>query len=447
MIRRFRARVALATLLLLLVGLARAARADYDARRSAVMDIVNKAGLAEEEKKAITTAFSTYFNQRSRCLGDLIEILEDDDKDPQAPRWHTRAQSCETDGARTLGQALKNVREPSKKALDLMNQLKMEEDKFYGALTIVTVAERRDVIVELGVRLEQKSDLLFKEWNSIQYSDNSIDQQLQNAVQRVDRQISDVMRAAADKHKDVSLRIAEMVKAWGDSPGSTGTVIDNAQLPLAWLAQKWIEFKGRELEFATMMADTARRETSVIVMFNEVRDDTKEFLEKGSFDNARAALQQAQYSAHGFVGNVSAPGQKDDAADFRTRALDALTDHMEDAEKIWVKFVSQNEHKFFGAISPDIKEALIETRDGDRWRRQLEDHRLQTQLASWRSDAEHYFGVSFSGLTSEQRSKLKAALQPHIDKYVESMNEADEADKKMLEQANERKELEDKFDD
>ncbi len=447
MIRHFRARVALATLLLLLLGLARAARADYDARRSAVMDIVNKAGLAEQEKRAITAAFSTYFDQRSRCLTDLIEILEDDDKDPQAPRWHTRAESCETDGAKTLGEALKNVREPSKKALVLMNQLKMEEDKFYSALTIMTVAEQRDVIVDLGVRLEEEQDLLFKKWNSILYSDKSIDQSLQNAVQRVDRQITDVMRAAADKHREVSVRIAEVVKAWGDSPGSTGTLIDNAQMPLAWLAQKWIEYRGKEVEFATMMADTARQETSVIVMFNEVRDDTKRFLEKGSFDNARAAFKQAQYSAHGFVGNVTAPGQKDDAADFRTKALDALTDHMEDAEKIWVKFVSDNEHKFFGAISPDIKEALIETRDSDRWRRQLEDHRLQTQLASWRSDAEHYFGVSFSGLTSAQQSKLKAALQPHIDKYVEGMKQANDADKKMLEQAKERKQLADEFDD
>ena len=447
MIRRSRILAAAAILLLLLVGFTRAARADYDARRAAVKEVISKSSLTKEEKEALTKAFNSYFDQRSQCLKELVEILKDDDDDEQAGPWHARAARCQTDGAKTMGEALSGVDKPSEKAQHLLDQLKVEENKFFNALSGMTVAEQRDVIVALGTHLQEMTRVLVNKWYSIQNSDKSIDARLKAAVDKIDRQISDVMRAAADKHKDASVKLAEFIKAWGENPVGTGTSIDNFMTLLAALSRGWILKKTQALEFATVEADVQRQEVRLILIFNEVREDTDDFLEKGSFENARAALKKAQYSAHGFVGNVSAPGQKDDAGVFRTRALDALARHMEATEKIWVKFVSEEKGKFFGAVSPDIEEALIEKRDTDRWRRQLEDHRLQRMLADWRSDAKNFFGVSFSGLTSKQRSELKSKIQPHIDKYVEAMKDMEEAEQKVLEGAKARDQLEDEFDD
>lgn len=450
--RLIRCRVALVAVLVSLL-LASQADAGYDARRSEARGLLGKQKLAKAEHDAIARAFDAYFNQRSKCLEALAKIVKKSDKGEMAALWVARANMCHSGGAKSLGEALKGVKEPSAEAVKFVNEFRAVEDKFFRALLEVTVAEQRDVIVGLRLRIAEMTDILNKKWASIQASDKSIDARLEAATRKIDSQVSAVLRECASKHRTTSEKIAAFVKAAGDNPGrnpldgKAGMAIEAARKSLGFLAGKWMGHKGRTLEFATVLADLRRQEVGVIMIFNEVREDTDDFLDKSDFKHAREAFKKATNSAHGLVGNSSTSGQKSDASAFRSELLDALSDHMEAAEDVWEDFVDEHKGKFFGPVAPNIEEALVEKRDTDRWRRQFRATGLQSKLNAWRGDAGRMMGVSTSGLTSEQRSALKKALQPLLDDYVDEMEDMIKAHDKAAKELEERNDLDDEIDD
>lgn len=448
-----RAVVSLAIALILVSYQSSDALAAFDARPSAVLVALDKLELDDAEHDAIEDALEDYFDDRERCLEALLKLLESKDEREQEPAFVNRAESCHSSGAKLLGEALDDLDEPSGKAIEFLATLKVEENKFFVALRkLSVVAQQRDAIVALKVRMREKTDALVEKWYGLEGRDQSVDKDLSDAVVKIDNQVEKLIEATARQLKTAKQKWAAAVHELGENrgaaglPGVAGVAVEAGRKAVGAAAGKLLTFSQQARQFAAAMVNSRRSEVGILAIFNTVREDVEEFLEVSDFPIARQAFEQATNWAHGFVGNVSAPGQKDDASDFRKDAVDSVADRLEEAEEIFKKFVANNEKKFFGPVGPNIKEALIEKRDTDRWRRMLQAHGLEAKLRAWHSEADNLLGVDISGLTKEQRAELRRRLEPVLEEYAEAIEESGDEYSEALEELEERERLESEID-
>jgi uncharacterized protein (DUF2267 family) len=156
-----------------------------------------------------------------------------------------------------------------------------------------------------------------------------------------------------------------------------------------------------------------REETgSVLFVFQDVREDTQQFIDKFGY---KAVLEKEQV-ANRFLDAVLAngatsSGNKTDAEKFVEAAHILIKGHVNNAKNTWDDFVTKHERKFFGPVGPDISKALLDRDQFESKYRNLQAENLQELASRWRSNARELWGVSFSGIPPHMAETYRNALK------------------------------------
>jgi hypothetical protein len=421
---------ALLIVALLLAWAPAVARADYDARKSEAMAELEKSSVTEEERAALKSALDTYFGGREDCFEGLIAIVAKRDESAQHATFTDRAGVCSVGANQVLSRALGNVKEPSKAALDYVNVLSGAESAFYESLRGVLVAEARDLIVVIRINLEDMTEVLDGKWKALLDEDATLDERAKQVTKEIEADLETVLREAADANPDLREVIAEGIKQWAENelsptPTSGNTILDGmielAKGALGPAIGMWQHTNDRARSRVDRYRTLFSSEERVLVMFEEVRDDVKEFLEKNDFPVAEAGYGKARSSMDAFVSSAKTSGQSRDAAELRDDLLTQLTSHLKDTADVYSKFIGRHKEKFFGALSPDIRRELVEHETWIQYATSLDGYGLDSKLRDWQTKATNYFDADLSRLSSDARERVKKGLRAIIDDYIKAM--------------------------
>lgn len=426
------ARVAL-LVLSLLAGLAPAALADYDARKSEALAELDRVEVSAEERGEIKTTLDKFFAAREDCLEALVDIIKKKDENEQDALFAARAGMCASGGSQILGEALKSIKDPSLAALHFVNIFAADESAFFQGLLVVTVAAARDDVVRIGDRLAEMADILEEKWDAILDEDETLDERAKRLSEEIRTDLDDVLKRAADANKDMAEVIAEGVKKLSENemtptPTTGNEVLDTIISGVKSLASPAISMwqatntrsASRVGSYKTLF-DSERR---VMVMFKRVRADVQKFLEENDFPRAEAAYTGAKSSLDGFASSTKTSGQKSDAEKLRNDLMQELADRLKDAATIYGDFVKDHKEKFFGAIGPDIRKDLLEPEAWREYASHVQGFGLDAKLRTWENEATNYFEVDLAPLSSEARENLKTLLRAIVDDLIKELKEA-----------------------
>jgi hypothetical protein len=427
----------------------------YGSRESEAKSTLAKAKLTDKERDVLEDALDDYFDDRERCLEALVDLLEPTDEDEQAEQFTARANMCAGSGAKTMREALDDLGdEPSIAALGFVNVFGSQEAAFMGALAAMTVGEGRDRIVAVRVHLEEMTDRLDKKWKAIQIQDKSLDERAKQVSAEIRKDYNAMVQRVADSNQDAAEILAEIVKKFAESDAPlppTGSVIvdglDKLRGVIGVAISWWQARNTRSAARARRYRNAFRSELRVLVVFNDVREDVEEFLENNDYPLAEKAFDAARKSAGDFVGKAKTSGQKSDAAEFRDDVMEVLAEHLEKTADVYGVFVDHHKEKFFGALSPSIKEELLETKSWREFHRWISGYRLDAKLNRWRKKASNTFEVDLSSLPPEARKELERGLRAVVEDLVRQMDAAEKNYEDLEEVVGgEREDVEDELD-
>jgi hypothetical protein len=409
------------------------ALADYDARKSEAMSSLERAEMSVEERAAIKKALETYFPAREDCLEGLVTLIAKDDKSPLHATFRDRAGVCGVGAAQVIKNALAEIKEPSKGALEFINVFNNDEAAFYEKLKETLIGEARDLIVVIRFNLQDMTEVLDGKWKKILDEDQTLDERAKKYAEEIRSDYDTVIKEAAESHKDAAELIAQGVKQYAGSPttpspetGNTTidgiiTVVRGALVPAIelWEATN-TRGETRKGSYRTLFTSERR----VLVMFEDVREDVKKFLEDNDFPDAEAAHAKGKSSLDSFVSSAKTSALSTDASELRDDLMVQLTDHLKDAADVYAKFVGKHKEKFFGALGPNIKEDLVEHKAWDDFGDNVERFALDAKVRTWQDDATNYFGVDLSPLSSDHRERLKTGLRQIIENLIKELKDA-----------------------
>lgn len=443
-------------LALVLVG-SGLAFAGYDARGNELRGILAKKQLAnDKERETLTRALDDYLRARGQCLDDLVRIVAEtsDSRTEQERAWDDRLSGCKQDAAK-LGDAIKAISgTPSIDAMNFALVSSIEEVKFFAGLEKVQVGERRDQLVANQKNVEEMTKVLDEKWRSLLDADNAIDEQQKQVVMEL-REIIDRAYDAADRERRTikeqlvsgTNEVTKFAKTFGKPITvllATLTGADLKTLEEALRAVKEAEkgidafakiylktnqdYIARAARFAALLQS---ERGGIYVLFGGFRRDTENFIQKHGFDQAKVAYQVAKDAMASWASAAATSGQRSDADAFSRDVLAKLSDHLAATEATFNRFVSAHQGKFFGPVAPDIKEALTETRVWEDWHRTIKGKSLDARLREWRSEANTFFTVNLSGLSSEDQEYLRKLIQARVDELVRQLDEAAKIEEKF----------------
>ena len=419
--------------LLLLGWSSTTALADYDARKSEAMSQLDKAEITDDERRELKEALDRYFSAREDCLEALVGIVAKEDEGEQDAMFVARTHMCASGGAQILGDGLDDIKEPTIGALGFLNVFASHESAFYQSLAGVTAAEARDHIVTIRIRLAGMTEVLDEKWETILDQDETLDERAKKMAQEIRSDLDTVIKEAAEGHKDAAELIADGIKKYAESPTAptpkTGDeiidgIISIVKSSLGPLIATWQATSTRGESRVRAYRSLFTSERRVLVMFEEVRDDVKEFLEDNDFPRAEKAYATAKSSLDSFVSSAKTSGQSSDASELRGDLVDQLAAHLKDAADVYGTFVGKHKEKFFGALGPNIKRELVEPDAWEDYADFVEGYGLDAKLRSWQDNATNYFGVDLGRLPNDHREQLKTGLRAIVEDLIDELKAA-----------------------
>jgi len=428
--------------------------ADWDARKSEAMSELEKATMTDVERAALKKALETYFGGREDCFEGLIEVIAKTDESAQAATFRDRAGVCAVGANQVLSRALDGINDPTIGALGFSTVFSTHEASFYQSLAAVSIGDARDQIITIATRLEDMTEVLDGKWQTLLGEDKSLDERAKKEIEEIRKDYDTVLREAAEAHPDMAEFLVAQVKKIVESElldiktgnDKIDAVIDGFKALAVVLITRWEQTNTRMGARANSYRALFASEIRVLVMFEDVRDDVKDFLAENDWPKAETAYANAKSSLDSFASSGKTSGQSSDAAELRNDLMEKLAVHLKSGADIYSKFVSKNRGRFEGALGPDIKEQLIEHREWEQYANYIEGYGLDSKLRAWHQDGTNYFGVDLDDLKPETRDRLKTGLRQIIEQLLKELKVAEEAAKtieKLVE--DEREDVEDEL--
>lgn len=434
-------------LALALLCLSPAAHAGYiDDLLKQIDELGKGSTITADEKKALEDAVKSWGDARKSLFEDPGRIISDENPgNDQESRWVDRVKSARDSLGRSVGEALRNVKDPTDAAKNFRAVVQQEEDKVLAALEQAKAGAQRDLIVKNQHKVKEMTSLLDTKWEGILNLDNSYDELEKAAVNDLQQMVRELTHEIS---RDETSWLQQLVIAKQEGKGKvvTGpmsairTSIKGSLEVLAKTTGKYKETKQR-------LKDGIRSESGgIFFLFKDVRRDTDTFLRENQFQRAKGAFDDARQGLDKAVSACTTSAQKDDVGRLAKDLLDTLSKHLSVTESTQNEFIKKHEKKFFGPVGPDIKKALNETELWRDWERSLISQDLDSLARKWREDANRLYELDSSNFTDENRNLFRGMVKEDLERFIkmseEMAREYDEAIAILKAKAEAERELE-----
>jgi len=265
--------------------------------------------------------------------------------------------------------------------------------------------------VTLQANLKSQTERLRQKWTKQLGTDDAIDNQETQVMSELytllSKAIEDVTKGSENTRKAIQ--------------GTAGKAADSVPVvggALSAIIEKLTEAKQSAQERQKKLAQLIDSEKGgLLVLFRENRPATDKFIQENGFDQIKALYAKAQDDLKEFA-SFGTSAQQADAKSWAEDISASLGKHVATAQDIFNTFVKENQGKFFGPISPEISELLLETRTWDDQRGRFEKLDLEGKLREWRDAENGFFEISSSGLSDEEKEFLKKNLESDLQKLI-----------------------------
>ena len=381
-----------------------------------------------EERTAFLDAVEEYIDTRDETLLAMVELVKRDDAGPYLSAW----QSLVSQLASIPELADVDDDLTSEEALDLYEAFMDEEQEWVSALSTLGSAGYRDQLVQLRTRLSAMTVELDNTWNTLLNADGQLDERQLRVMADIYGILADLARNSDSKRQTVrnSLQVVtdlltRVDVVSGMVPGEVASAINQALGIIAETTKQYNDYMTAFETLRPQVRELAGQELGLLIDFNETRADTKLFVETNGYDVMKALYDEAEEELEDFEG-VGTSGQREDAEVFVNLLIDSLEDRLAAGGDIFNAFVAKHNLKFFGPVSPDISEFLIETKTWLAETDRVSGLDLERVLTAWRSDANSFFGVSLTGdgITDYEREFITEQLEEDLADLQEAIDEA-----------------------
>jgi hypothetical protein len=409
---------------------------NYDARIRELHEQVNKQVKDTHEKLSLTVKLTAYGGKRKQFLGALAAaIAASQYKTPKAQEsWKDTVNKLGEGLMKALPSAKDSGDEPSLAYLGFLSVTAAQESRFIKALGASAVGKHVDALLTITRRLEEKTRNLQEIWKRLHGTDRTYDEKALQVTKELENILEDAITQAAAKHQTLRERLAEAIQIFDRLPegitelplevlGPLGNVLSVVTKALGSSAEVWGKAVERTVEREVKLEGLFRAEANLMVMFTETRKEVMAFVRDVNFDKARGHYVEVDRALVGLVSSAATPGQKADLEAFRKELMAALGKKLDEAEKQHDVFVKENQSKFYGPLSAQIKEELFETRQWTDVLKRFQTPSLNTRLRDWYK--RDFFTVSLNGLERYQREYLEKQLNRQVDALMKVLNEVD----------------------
>jgi hypothetical protein len=399
------------TLFLAFTGLVLAA---YDKRIAELrVQVKNDTKLTEPDRATLIKTFEEYILERDKGFAELLVILGKSGIDKQTDAFRNRVDQLGKD----LGRRNSDMLRLPLPAYNVYQEFLFNESFFIERLRKVSLPEHRDTIAKLGKDLEVYTAGLELEWQTLLFKDQNYDDQQKAIARDLRETLESVIRQVAESRKE-TLEYVTSVATKIPTPAA-GTVFKKGA---TYLVEKMQYVQNRIRQYQALLS---YEENGIYVVYGNTYGSTKEFIEKNSFSAAKAVYEKARDELR-LMYESGTPSQRDDAKEFAELALKVLSDRLAETETTFNQFVTKNRGRFFGPLSPEIEEALVETRV---WEREADDMKrldLEGKLREWRNELNKSFlNIDWSKISEGQREAIKIEVKRNLETLLDATSEVD----------------------
>jgi len=408
----------------------------YD-RRSAELALTFSSEV--EDARELTFYLPRLSDYAKRCgavLDELVKAVSSVDLSDsrEAEEWANIRDRQLADAIKAKPDLSQYRETPSLALLAFHTRMQLDEAAFLGGLGKSNVGDEIDRIAAVARNLETKTADLEKIWKETVDRDGDFDKQAEETAKEIAKIVDEAIETAAANHRTllesfaelskINDKIPEGMKDISDAlPGLLGLAVKVLLKGLANSTYFWAKMQERLIEREGKLRETFAKEANLLLVFSETRKEVEEFVKTTNFEQAEAAFEQAEKELDELVGAMKTSGQKDDLGRFRDRVLDALEGVLDAAERRHDEFVTKHRSKFFGPLSSQVTEELIESSRWGSLAREIDSRTLHDRLSDLHS--KNLFSVSVGGLRPEVREYIEKEVRSAFDEATKVILEID----------------------
>lgn len=420
-----------------------------------------------EEKAKIQDGIDTYVRERDDQLSSIRAIIGDTSENKKLGDVLDRFSRWE-DSLKRFGDCLNYIRDVTTPALAFVTRTSFEEKQAIDGLKAARVGEGRDILVYMATNVETMIKALSDKWAKLNGEGQYFDSQEKQAVDSIRKMVEETIYKTAPATDQLAKLsndfyqftlqfpkdLDQWVKDWskgldtkdvdrwkaavamarpgdyvkgqltsalgipslsnGDPQGYLGDLMKNVSTQVSGLLNQRVE------EYRSAMQ---RRTTGILVLFNETRRDTDEFIKNNSFESAKQKYQAVSDTLDRYVSGLPTDGLKSDFGAYVKELRDMYGRHLMEMETMYNRFVSENQYRFFGPLGPDISEALTQTKAWEQVRVGMVNLGLDEKLRQFRSDVNDFIEVKMNDAVKRMWPELEA-LDPEVRQAVQTAYEA-----------------------
>jgi hypothetical protein len=383
----------------------------------------------EADLALLRGAVEAWIKARSQHLNALLQLLKDPAVKPQADAWKTRTGAFKAD-LKKFGSVLASNSKASVWARSFMSVNTAAEEKFAGALEkAVIAAQARDYMTVYLQTVHQQMNYLEIKWNAVLSRHQSYKQREEAAIDEVKKLISEAAAKARDLETkmvtavgDTVVKIKGLIERLPEGGADAVQIPANNEVVIAGHATEVFRLFAMGVETQRSRFESYFREEigSVLFLFRDFREDTKEFIDKFGYKQVLKREEEARRALDAFESSAAtSSGNKIDAEQFADAARILVKGHANNAKKTWDGFVTKHEKKFFGPVGPNIAKALLDREVFETKYERLQAENLHQLAEKWRSNIREVWDVDLSGIPDKVADRYRKLL-------VEKMRSLDE---------------------
>ena len=303
-----------------------------------------------------------------------------------------------------------------------------DEGKFVQAVGhLLELGAKVDVTIKMAVALDEKSDDLIDSWEDLEGDFKDAEGKMANAQKDMDDMLQQAITEVAANNKSAMENaddVAEYLQNAPDEVNPTSLLGEYAAY-VKWLLSlrktNAYQMKLKQLLWereAMLKRQIAKRGVGV-VMFSEVRDSVKKFLDEVNVEASAEAVSEVKEMIKKAQDGCETPAQKTDMAAFLKELLEHVNDAHESMVSAHDRFVARNSDIFFGAVSNKTMKVLL---NGERWKKSFHNARISQLNSALRKLYDfQYLDVPLRSYDGEMKSAVKDYLRRTVGDLYEDI--------------------------